>query len=107
MAGVDQFLNANMSPRLVEQVAPRTGNLIRQRPLDVARSNVVTLDEVAVVAIHHPNQPGEARGGGWAKRCFEFRGRGDQLGQGVERLRARWFEVARLDAKRRLKRQSP
>jgi hypothetical protein len=59
-------LDSDVSERLQLQIPVLAScrELVVQRPLDFSRPCIVTLDEVAVVAIHDPNQVGQAARGG-------------------------------------------
>jgi len=59
--GVDLFLHADMSGCFELEISACTigVKLPGQGTLDLARSRVVTLDEVAVVRVHQPDQVSE------------------------------------------------
>jgi hypothetical protein len=61
---VDGLLNANVRACLELQIAPVAlfFELIGERSLDIARASVVTLDQIAVVTIHHADQIRETAG---------------------------------------------
>jgi hypothetical protein len=59
---VDGFLDANVGARLELEITPVVVDLFAQRPLDLTGTRVVPLDEVRVVAVHDPDEPGQITG---------------------------------------------
>ena len=85
VAPVDLALHPDMRACLELKVAALAGGieLIRQRALDLARRRVVALDQVRIVAVHHPHGSASAaaeRGCRRAPRALRrSRQRGDQI----------------------------
>lgn len=76
--------------------------LIGQRELNVTRARVVALDEVAVVAVHHAHQIGQARTTDRMQARTELRRGAHELGNDICERDRRAVEQAGLDACRSL-----
>ena len=63
-APVDPELHFDMRPCFQLQVAPYriVAVIARQGPLDVDRMRVMAFDQIAVIAVHRPDQVGKGRG---------------------------------------------
>jgi hypothetical protein len=100
MLPVDRALQTDMRPGFDLEVATlfRRRQVAGERALDLARRRVVALDQVRIVAVHHPHQIGEAGGRAWvqtpAERLCRTRQRGDQ----IEDFGARFVEEAGFNA---------
>jgi 23S rRNA pseudouridine2605 synthase len=92
---VDAGLDLQVAFRIV------AGKLVFQRGFDLTRQGVVTLDQIAVIAAHHPHEIGEASRGRWIEFVAETFGFACYLGDQIEDLTADGFRQAGFEAEYR------
>lgn len=103
LQAIDLTLNPNMCASFALKVATRgvLVEVLRGRSLDVAWARVVALDQVAVVAVHHPSEVHEALGRRGMQPGAERRARADELRDPIGDLRRIRVERARFEPGRR------
>ena len=102
MVPVDLALQPDMRPRLDLEVAALLGRieLVGERPLDLARRRVMALDQVRVVAVHHPHELGQAFRRARMQAGTQAVRRTGQRRHEIDDLRAAGIEQAGLNPSR-------
>ena len=90
--GREPLLPTEIASGLVRIEVPLEG------PLNFTGTVVMTLNEIAVVGVHHPYEPREIHCGPWVKAPPQNGSHRGQVGYDIRDDRARFFQQRRLHA---------